>query len=848
MGERVIWGGRYAIYDELASGGMATVYLAARLGTDSDIPQIVALKKLAAQFAKQPEFVAMFLDEAHLAARIRHPNVVVTYEFLRTDEGLGIVMELVIGESMMQLVRGANSMPQAPPPLAVSLAIVTDALDGLHAAHQVSDDSGRSLNLVHRDVSPHNIIVGLDGVARVIDFGIAKAAGRLQVTEVGVLKGKFAYMAPEQIHGSAVDRRTDVYATGIVLWEALAGRKLFRAATNEELFTQRSAGNAVIPKPSSMNGEVPPELDAIVARALASDPSERFGSALAMADALRAEFEIAGTDGVSEWVKSRAGEKLAQLEVKRRRIEESLASDLAEAPARESIPSAISVGNRRSQPGGGDGSDSSPRLSSPGRSASDSNPRISSPGRRASESSIRPPGMSAPQRMPERISTHPSTMVSAGGRESLPTASPAPRIVVDIPIDDGHDADRAANHFSIDVEPLAPSPRTPSSGGMAVGRSSSAGVRVSPLTRGGRSYTAWFLFVFLILLLGVTGAVMLQGPALLKTRVLATATAYGLSVTLDHVELSHRGLLITGVKALIVGCPGVRLSAGEVVVVLDRTGTVESVVLPGYELTITGTPSELSTQIASWRQEHHRPLTVSGKAGHVTWTAPTFPALALEALDVSLEVSPSPEATFALDSPSMLVNLARGHMGPWRAHLESSTTETRAKIALDPSVPDAPPSATLIHRQVDGSTWALDIPRESTFKIGLPTQLFGMTSDLSVEVALHAHLTPSGDALTAEAQIGLYGWPISTGRTTTVPVDLVVSGTVAGDPAKPLAISGGKLTFGKTTNPVGGSLVTRSDGVRIEIDRPFTHAGVAPALVLDTHDWTSAHGLPAQPR
>ena len=252
MRDRVIWGGKYAIFGEIASGGMATVYLAARLGRSSEIPEVVALKKLSAQLAKQPEFVAMFLDEAHLAARVRHPNVVTTYEFVRTSEGLGIVMDFVVGESFVELLRG--QMDEADlVPLPIAAAIVAGALEGLHAAHETRDDTGRAIGLVHRDVSPHNILVGADGVARVIDFGIAKAAGRLQTTDVGIIKGKFAYMAPEQIHGAAVDRTTDVYAAGIVLWEALAGRKLFRANTNEELLIQRSAGSVSIPPPRAMN-------------------------------------------------------------------------------------------------------------------------------------------------------------------------------------------------------------------------------------------------------------------------------------------------------------------------------------------------------------------------------------------------------------------------------------------------------------------------------------------------------------------------------------------------------------------------------------------------------------------
>jgi len=291
--ERVLWGGRYALFGEIAAGGMATVYLAARLDKSSEIPPVVALKKLSEQLAKQPEFVAMFLDEAHLASRIRHPNVVTTYEFLRTGEGLGIVMDLVVGESFMALLRGAAADVE-PAPLLVSTAILVGALEGLHAAHEVCDDTGRPLGLIHRDMSPHNILVGADGIAQVIDFGIAKAAGRLQTTDVGIIKGKFAYMSPEQIHGAELDRATDIYSAGIVLWEALVGRQLFRASSNQELLTKRSAGVASIPPPHLLNPGVPAALERIVLRALANDAKDRYATA-----AKRARSSTSSTQGAA---------------------------------------------------------------------------------------------------------------------------------------------------------------------------------------------------------------------------------------------------------------------------------------------------------------------------------------------------------------------------------------------------------------------------------------------------------------------------------------------------------------------------------------------------------------------
>src|ERR1700729_765840 len=191
--------GRYALYGELASGGMATVHLGRLLGPVG-FSRTVAIKRLHAQFAKDPEFVSMFLDEARLAARIRHPNVVQTLDVVATEGELFVVMDYVQGESLSRLLRASRTV--GPIPVRVASAILCGALHGLHAAHEATDEHGVPLGLVHRDMSPQNVLVDVDGSARVLDFGVAKAAGRTQTTGRGKIKGKLRYMAPEQIQGS----------------------------------------------------------------------------------------------------------------------------------------------------------------------------------------------------------------------------------------------------------------------------------------------------------------------------------------------------------------------------------------------------------------------------------------------------------------------------------------------------------------------------------------------------------------------------------------------------------------------------------------------------------------------
>jgi serine/threonine-protein kinase len=270
---------------------MATVYLARATG-HAGFERLVAIKCCHPHLRGDEEFVSMFLDEARLAAKIHHPHVVATLDASEPDSRtLYLVMEFVDGYSLWQLLRAAGKQ-KTRLPIAVVTRVVADTLFGLHAAHELRDKGGAPINIVHRDVSPHNVLVGLDGLARIMDFGIAKAESRLSHTREGLLKGKLGYMAPEQ-HGigtppvkAEVTRLADVYAAGVVLWESLTGRKLFHGESDSATVKRLVESNIV--KPSLYAPAIPPELDAVVLRALARDPSDRYESALEFAEAIEA--------------------------------------------------------------------------------------------------------------------------------------------------------------------------------------------------------------------------------------------------------------------------------------------------------------------------------------------------------------------------------------------------------------------------------------------------------------------------------------------------------------------------------------------------------------------------------
>lgn len=333
--------GRYALYGEIASGGMATVHLARLLGPVG-FARTVAVKRLHPHLAKDPDFVAMFLEEARLAARVRHLNVVPTLDVVSDDGELFLVMEYVAGESLARLLRRARETGERVP-ARYAVSILCGALDGLHAAHEATTEKGTPLGLVHRDVSPQNIHVGTDGIPRVLDFGIAKATNRVQETRTDQIKGKVAYMSPEQLAKRPVDRRADVYSAAVVLWEALTGQRLFKADDVPALVY--AIVNDVVEPPSRVVPDIPDGLDAVVMKGLDRSADRRWSSAREMAEALERVVAPVAPREIGEWVEKTAGEALAWRQELVHRVEfETSTSVLPPMPARvQSPPSAVEV-------------------------------------------------------------------------------------------------------------------------------------------------------------------------------------------------------------------------------------------------------------------------------------------------------------------------------------------------------------------------------------------------------------------------------------------------------------------------------------------------------------------------
>jgi serine/threonine-protein kinase len=336
---------RYELLAELAAGGMATVFLA-RLGGAGGFQRLVAIKRLHPHLAHEREFVEMFLDEARLAARIHHPNVVPILEVGTSDVGYFLVMEYIEGETLARLL-GRTASRGEKIPTRVAVKIVLDTLAGLEAAHGLRDDFGEPLRIVHRDVSPQNVMVGVDGTSRITDFGVARAATRLTTTRAGQLKGKLGYMAPEQAQGDDIDLRADVFAVGVILWECLAGRRLFKGkADASDAQTLNRLLYEPIPTLRDTDPTVHEAFGALTQRALERDVSRRFASCGEFAEALEKVAEqtggIASTREVAAFVDSVAGPEIeAQRDAVRNWVARSEVSliERTEEPMMKETPS-----------------------------------------------------------------------------------------------------------------------------------------------------------------------------------------------------------------------------------------------------------------------------------------------------------------------------------------------------------------------------------------------------------------------------------------------------------------------------------------------------------------------------
>lgn len=305
--------GRYLLHRQIARGGMATIHIARLMG-DEGFSRIVAAKRLLPEFAEDTEFVAMFMDEARIASKVHHPNVVPVLDLVTTTDEVMLVQEYVHGVPLHVLLRTAHEAGKKIP-VRIAVSIAAQTLAGLHAAHTTLDEMGEPLDIVHRDVSPQNVMVAVDGSARLLDFGVAKATMAAHVTRDGTFKGKLAYSAPEQVRGKPV-QQSDVYALAVVLWELLVGHRMHGTAQGEAELVATILGGKIPPITEALANEADwgaidsdewkalSAIEPIVQKGLAVEVADRFQTASEMEAALAKAVPPASISEVAAWVKS----------------------------------------------------------------------------------------------------------------------------------------------------------------------------------------------------------------------------------------------------------------------------------------------------------------------------------------------------------------------------------------------------------------------------------------------------------------------------------------------------------------------------------------------------------------
>lgn len=334
-------------------GGMAEVFRAKPLGAP-DPNKYFAVKRILPHLAEDVEFIKMFVDEARLTVQLRHPNIVQTYELGQFQSSHYIVMEFIAGKDLLAFQKYVRKR-QTILDIDMACHVMREVARGIDHAHKATDEQGQPLGIIHRDISPQNILVSWDGKVRVIDFGVAKAASQSTKTQAGVIKGKFGYMSPEQVKVEAIDHRSDIFSMGTLLWELLTNRRLFKAGNQYE--TMMMIGDPQVDPPSTINERIPPRLDEICLRALAKNPDERYGSAGELADDLHrylvSQKPPYHRSQLTTWLRSAFADEFDEEKQKRERFREiNTADDVRGVLAKDKAPSAES--------GAGSGASSAP--------------------------------------------------------------------------------------------------------------------------------------------------------------------------------------------------------------------------------------------------------------------------------------------------------------------------------------------------------------------------------------------------------------------------------------------------------------------------------------------------------
>ena len=836
--------GRYRLYGEIASGGMATVHFGRQIGSGG-FSKMVAIKRLHPQFAKVGEFVEMFLAEARLAARIKHPNVVQPLDVLRVEDEVFLVMEYVEGDSLSRLMKSTVAR-QEKVPLPVAVALLSGVLRGLHAAHEAKNDKGEPLEIVHRDVSPQNILVGIDGSPRVIDFGIAKAANSIQITREGELKGKLAYISPEILNGHRGTRRADIYAAAVVLWEVLTAQRLFDADYQSAILA--NILHRPVDPPSDFVSGLPPALDQVVMKGLARDPSDRYATAREMAVALEEATSAASPAVVGDWVEVVAATSLANRGKRVAQIEALSSEEDLDEQAEEVLSEFMSVST--ADPGMGmEGAHREPRSRYPAsgkdvRSVVPPAPpppsRLPASGTESRQSAV-PPAPPPPSRLPasgdqgrqSAVPPPPSRLPSSTSEAMASTqaqlqgpASPPvqrsrtptlPSHVVASTLAPPPGSQPAPTIQVTNYEHSAPAWPVPGIAPAAPGTQVQMGPR-------NRSNGGWI--VILILVLAASAAVLYVGlPEFLKRSYAQDAARAGVSLGIDSVQVSYRHVRVLGVTASIAELPGMTLHAQSVDIGYATGYDPSDATMHDVLVNIDGSASsvqealrrlQLVHDFAALRQGTVRQVAID--AGHLVWTRAFGEGTRFEAENFAVEAERNGHDALGEDlnfaSPIVVVTAPWGKLGPWAGNGQVDHKRVKALIQFDPSGA-IKTAATFVLDGGHVTSFDMTVPRSNAVQLGMSNALLQRRPDESLFVQAEAHYALRSPAqVEASMRVTLSGARLANAMSGT---DASVEGYLDGDPAHPIELTRGVFAYGPFRGVLSGPVTVGDMFLRADL-------------------------------
>jgi len=849
---------RYELVCPVGEGGMAQVWVARRRGKHG-FEKLFAFKCIHPRFAGDPAFRRMFLDEARIAASIEHRNVAQMFDLGEERGTLYLVMEYVDGESLAALAAASERRAAAagpgvlPLPLGVALRIVADVCAGLHAAHGLLDAAGHLRGVVHRDVSPHNVLVGLGGDVKLIDFGIAVAKDRLaKATQLGSLKGKLHYMAPEQALQGALGPTADVFATGATLYRLLAGTPPFESENEAATLHKLLTGAAPPPLPAP----VPDRVRAVVARSLAHDPTARYPSAHAMRVDLEAAIDAIGEEpDVGAWVADHLSDRARarRQELAARGIDIGgaagsrppdggagagrTAPSTVRVPDLGPLPSAGANVAPRVPPGGGiyAGADAFANTNADGRLVSAREviagpvPVIAAIGHPPPEERDPPPP--PPPRSPVdagvEIARQPSVMdvralvarAAAGGSATAPMPQAAP------PGAGGPGASAAGAPAPPPASPERAPPRgAPAGAGAAAPRSNARaatreiGQADDPARR--RSRIVRIGVGVLVVLLLVAGVLSIL-PSIIRSKVTEAAHRAGFTVGIGTVSVGLSGVVLRDVTATVPRIAGAVAAHADEILVSGLGG--RQVRVRGLAVDLNGPAEKLGVDLALLYETNRAQLAgtaadprhVSLVDARLVWRDVLGPGTRVEAAPLGAEIDsrgPGLEDIRASIGRFDLTT-SKTTFGPWSGSVEHAPASTRARLLFDPPVPDGPSALWVTSPGAPGQL-TLRIPRSPLARLGLRPEDLGLPADPSteLEIKLEAGPTPS-TRFEIAGQVGLYGARLTNLKT---PLDVKVDLFASGLPGKPLDLDRTTVTVGPFVAAVTGTVTTVERNLRLD--------------------------------